>query len=99
MTHKKWSAKERVDIMSEFLPASMGVAGVRRRYGIPSAASGSRRRRFVGAGKREPAGIGGNGRGDLANALAGENEPPGIVAAELTPARSAPRKSLDAGRG
>ena len=66
MTHKKWSAKERVDIMVEFLSTNIGVAEVCRKYGISPTTFDNWRRRFMDAGKRELAGIGGNGRSDPA---------------------------------
>ena len=68
--------------MAGFRPANMGVAEVCRRRGISLTTFGNRRRRFMDAGKRELAGIGGNGRSDPAEALAGENESPRIVVGE-----------------
>ena len=99
MTHKKWSAKERVDIMIEFLSTNMGVAEVCRKYGISPTTFDNWRRRFMDAGKRELAGIGGNGRSDPAKALAKENESLKIVVGELTLANSALKKSLELRRG
>ena len=99
MTHKKWSAKERVDIMIEFLSTNIGVAEVCRKYGISPTTFDNWRRRFMDAGKRELAGIGGNGRSDPAKALAKENESLKIVVGELTLANSALKKSLELRRG
>ena len=99
MTHKKWSAEERVDIMVEFLSTNMGAAEVCRKHGIPLTTFDNWRRRFMDAGKRELAGIGGNGRSDPAKALARENESLKIVVGELTLANSALKKSLELRRG
>ena len=99
MTHKKWSAEERVDIMVEFLSTNMGAAEVCRKHGIPPTTFDNWRRRFMDAGKRELAGIGGNGRSDPAKALARENELLKIVVGELTLANSALKKSLELRRG
>ncbi len=99
MTHKKWSAEERVDIMIEFLSTNIGVAEVCRKYGISPTTFDNWRKRFMDAGKRELAGIGGNGRSDPAKALAKENESLKIVVGELTLANSALKKSLELRRG
>ena len=99
MTHKKWSAKERVDIMIEFLSTNIGVAEVCRKYGISPTTFDNWRRRFMDAGKRELAGIGGNGRSDPAKALAKENEPLKIVVGEQTLALAELKKSLELRRG
>ena len=99
MTHKKWSAEERVDIMIEFLSTNIGVAEVCRKYGISPTTFDNWRKRFMDAGKRELAGIGGNGRSDPAKALARENESLKIVVGELTLANSALKKSLELRRG
>ena len=99
MTHKKWYAKERVDMMVEFLSTNMGVAEVCRKYGISPTTSGNWRRRFMDAGKRELAGIGGNGRSDPAKALAKENESPRIVVGEQALALAELKKSLELRRG
>ena len=34
MTHKRWTTKERVDIVVEFLSTNIGVAEVCRKYAI-----------------------------------------------------------------
>ena len=99
MTHKKWSAEERVDIMIEFLSTNIGVAEVCRKCGISPTTFDNWRKRFMDAGKRELAGIGGNGRSDPAKALAKENESLKIVVGELTLANSALKKSLELRRG
>ena len=76
--------------MAGFLLANMGAAEARRKHGIPPATSGNRRRRFVDAGRRDLGGAGGSGRGDPAKALAGGDEPPGVVAGEQALAPAAP---------
>ena len=80
--------------MAGFLPANMGAAEVRRKYGIPPAMSGNWRRRFMDAGRGEPAGAGGSGRSDPAKALAREGEPPGVVAGEQALAPAELKKKL-----
>lgn len=99
MTHKRWSAKERVDIIVEFLSTNIGVAEICRKYGISPTTFDNWRRRFMDAGKRELSGIGGNGRSDPAKALARENESLKIVVGELTLANSELKKSLEERRG
>ena len=99
MTHKKWSAKERVDIMIEFLSTNIGVAEVCRKYGISPTTFDNWRRRFMDAGKRELACISGNGRSDPAKALAKENESLKIVVGEQALALAELKKSLELRRG
>ena len=100
MTHKRWTAKERVDIVIEFLSTNIGVAEICRKYDIPPTTFDNWRKRFVDAGKRELAGIGGNGRrSDPAKALAKENESLRIVVGELTLVNAELRKSLELRRG
>ena len=99
MTHKKWSAEERVDIMIEFLSTNIGVAEVCRKYGISPTTFDNWRKRFMDAGKRELAGIGGNGRSDPAKALAKENESLKIVVGEQALALAELKKSLELRRG
>ena len=85
--------------MIEFLSTNIGVAEVCRKYGISPTTFDNWRKRFMDAGKRELAGIGGNGRSDPAKALAKENESLKIVVGELTLANSALKKSLELRRG
>ena len=99
MTHKKWSAKERADIMIEFLSTNMGVAEACRKYGISPTTFDNWRRRFMDAGKRELAGIGGNGRSDPAKALARENESLKIVVGEQALALAELKKARSRGEG
>ena len=47
MTHKKWSAEERVDIVVEFLSTNMGVAEVFRKHGVLPTTFDNWRRRFM----------------------------------------------------
>ena len=72
MTHRRWTAKEWVDIVVEFLLTNIGVAEICRKYGISQATFGNSRRMFMDAGRRELAGIGGDDGGDPAKATAGE---------------------------
>ena len=100
MTHKRWTAKERADIVVEFLSTNIGVAEICRKYGIPPTTFDNWRKRFVDAGKRELAGIGGGGRrSDPARALAKENESLRIVAGEQALALAELKKTLEMGRG
>ena len=82
LTRKKWSAKKRADIVVEFLSTNISVAEVCRKYGISLTTFDNWRRWFMDTGKRELAGIGGNGRSDPAKARAKENESPKIVVGE-----------------
>lgn len=61
--------------MIEFLSTNIGVAEICRKYGIPPTAFDNWRKRFVDAGRRELAGIGGSGGGDPAKAMARPNPP------------------------
>ena len=99
LTHEKWSAKERVDIMVEFLSTNIGVAEICRKHGVSPTTFDNWRRRFMDAGKRELGGIGGNGRSDPAKALAQENESLKIVVGEQALALAALKKSLELRRG
>ena len=99
MTHKKWSAKERADIAVEFHSTNMGVAEACRKYGISPTTFDNWRRRFMDAGKRGLAGIGGNGRSDPTKALARENESLKIVVGEQALALAELKKSLESRRG
>ena len=99
MTHKRWAAKERVDIVVEFLSTNIGVAGICRNYGISPTTFDNWRKRFMDAGKRGLAGIGGNGRSDPAKALAKENESLKIVVGELILVNAELKKSLEPRRG
>ena len=74
MTHKRWTAKERADIVVKFLSTNIGVAEICRKHGISPTTFDNWRKRFMDAGRRELGGIGGNGRSDPAKALAKENE-------------------------
>ena len=82
MTHKRWTAKERVDIVVEFLSTNIGVAEIYRKYGISPTTFDNWRKRFMDAGRRELAGIGGNGRSDPAKAQAREIESLKIIVGE-----------------
>ena len=95
MTHKRWTAKERVDIVVEYLSTNIGVAGICRKHGLSPTTFDNWRKRFMDAGKRELAGIGGNGRSDPAKALAKENESLKIVVGELTLVNTELKKSLE----
>ena len=99
MTHKRWTAKERVDIVVEFLSTNIGVAEICRKHGISPTTFDNWRKRFMDAGRRELAGIGGDGGGDPAKALAQENESLKIVAGEQALAVAAMKEALDAQRG
>ena len=99
MTHKRWAAKERVDIVVEFLSTNIGVAGICRNYGISPTTFDNWRKRFMDAGKRGLAGIGGNGRSDPAKALAKENESLKIVVGELTLVNAELKKTWSWGEG
>ena len=82
-------------IVVEFISTNMGVAEACRKYGISPTTFDNWRRRFMDAGKRELAGIGGNGRSDPAKALARENESLKIVAGEQALALAELKKSLE----
>ena len=99
MTHKRWTAKERVDIVIEFISTNIGVAEICRKYSIAPTTFDKWRKRFMDAGKRELAGIGGNGRSDPAKALAKEIESLKIVVGELTLVNAELKKSLELRRG
>ena len=101
MTRKRWTAKERVDIMVEFVSTSIGAAEICRKYGVPSATFDNWHRRFMDAGRRELAGIGGGGSngGDPAKALAKETRPLKILAGDLTLANAALKKTLEMRKG
>ena len=95
MAHKRWTAKERVDIVVEFLSTNIGVAEICRKYGISPTTFNNWRKRFMDAGRRELAGIGGNGRSDPAKALAKENKSLKIVIGEQALALVELEKSLE----
>ena len=99
MTHKRWTAKERVDIVVEYLSTNIGVAGICRKYDVPPTTFDSWRKRLMDAGKRELAGIGGSGRSDPAKALAKEKESLKIVVGEQTLVIAELKKSLELRRG
>ena len=99
MTHKRWTAKERVDIVVEFLSTNIGVAEICRKYGISPTTFDNWRKRFMDAGKRELAGIGGNGKSDLAKAMAKENESLKIIVGEQALVNAELKKSLELRRG
>ena len=99
MTHKRWTAKERVDIAVEFISTNIGVAEICRKHAISPTTFDKWRKRFMDAGKRELAGIGGNGRSDPAKALAKENKSLKIVVGEQALALAALKKSLELRRG
>ena len=82
MTHKRWTAKERVDIVVEYLSTNIGVAGICRKHGVSPTTFDNWRKRFMDAGRRELAGIGGNGRSDPAKAQAKEIESFKIIVGE-----------------
>ena len=91
LTHEKWSAKERVDIMVEFLSTNIGVAEICRKHGVSPTTFDNWRKRFMDADKRE---LGGNGRSDPTKALALENESLKIVVGEQALALAALKKKL-----
>ena len=99
MTHKRWTAKERVDIVVEFISTNIGVAEICRKYAISPTTFDKWRKRFMDAGKRELAGIGGNGRSDPAKAQAKEIESLKIIVGEQALALAALKKSLELRRG
>ena len=99
MTHKRWTAKERVDIVVEFPSTNIGVAEICRKHGISHTTFDNWRKRFMDAGKRELAGIGGNGMSDPAKALAQENESLKIVVGEQALALAELKKSMELRRG
>ena len=98
MTHKRWTAKERVDIVIEFISTNIGVAEICRKYSIAPTTFDKWRKRFMDAGKRELAGIGGNGRSDPARALAKEIESLKIIVGEQALALAELEKKLRAVR-
>ena len=95
MTRRRWTAKERVDIVVEFLSTDIGAAGICRKHGVPPSTFGGWRRRFMEAGSRELAG----GRNDPARVLARERESLKIVAAGQSLAVAEMQKVLDARGG
>ena len=97
MAHRRWTAKERVDIVVEFISTNIGVAEICRKHGVSPTTFDNWRRRFIDAGKRELAGIGGNGRSDAAKALANENELLKVTAGEQALALAATEKILKMG--
>ena len=99
MTHKRWTAKERVDIVVEFLSTNIGVAEVCRKYAISPTTFDNWRKRFMDAGRRELAGIGGSSRNDPAKALARENESLKIVVREQALALAELKKAWRWGEG
>ena len=99
MTHKRWTAKERVDIVIEFISTNIGVAEICRKYSIAPTTFDKWRKRFMDAGKRELAGIGGNGRSDPAKAQAKEIESLKIIVGEQALALAELKKSLELRRG
>ena len=96
---QKWTAKERVDIIVEYVSTSIGVAEICRKHGISPTTFDKWRKRFMDAGKRELEGIGGNGRSDPAKALAKENESLKIVIGEQALAIAELKKSLELRKG
>ena len=96
MTRKRWTARERVDIVAEFVSTSIGAAEICRKYGVPPATFDNWHRRFMDAGRRELAGIGG---GDPAKALAKETESLRILAGDLALANAALKKTLEQRKG
>ena len=99
MTRKDWTAKERVDIIVEYVSTNMGVAEICRKHGIPPTTFYKWRRRFMDAGKRELEGIGGSGKGDPAKAQAKENQSLRIIAGEQALAIAELKKSLELRKG
>ena len=99
MTQKKWTAKERVDIIVEYVSTNIGAAEICRKHGISPTTFDKWRKRFMDAGKRELEGIGGNGRSDPAKALAKENESLKIVIGEQSLAIAELKKSLELRKG
>ena len=99
MTRKKWTAKERADIVVEFLSTNIGVAEICRKYAVSPTTFDNWRKRFMDAGKRELAGMGGSGRSDPARALARENESLKAVVGEQALALAELKKSLELRRG
>ena len=99
MTRKRWTAKEQVDIVIEFISTNIGAAEICRKHGIAPTTFDKWRKRFMDAGKRELAGIGGNGRSDPAKALATEIESLKIVVCELSLVNAELKKSLELRRG
>ena len=59
-----------MDIVVEFLSTSIGVAEICHKHGIAPTTFDKWRKRFMDAGGRELAGIGGSGRSDPAKAMA-----------------------------
>ena len=99
MTHKRWTAKERADIVVEYLSTNIGVAGICRKHGVSPTTFDNWRKRFMDAGKRELAGIGGNGRSDPAKAQAKEIESLKIVVGEQAMVIAELKKSWELRRG
>ena len=99
MTHKRWTAKERVDIVVEYLSTNIGVAGTCRKHGLSPTTFDNRRKRFMDAGKRDLAGIGGDGRSDPAKALARENGSLRIIVCEQALVNTELKKSWELRRG
>ena len=83
----------------EYLSTNIGVAGICRKHGLSPTTFGNWRKRFMDAGKRELAGIGGNGRSDPAKAQAREIEALKIVVGELTLVNAELKKSWESRRG
>ena len=83
----------------EYLSTNIGVAGICRKHGLSPTTFGNWRKRFMDAGKRELAGIGGNGRSDPAKAQAREIEALKIVVGELTLVNAELKKAGRRGEG
>ena len=98
MTCKRWTPKERADIVVEFITTDIGAAEICRKYGIPPTTFGGWRRRFTDAGRKELAGTGGDGGGDPAKAMAREIESLKIVAGEQAMALAVMKEAWNAQR-
>ena len=99
MMHKKWTARERVDIIVEYVSTNIGVAEICRKHGISPTTFDKWRKRFMDAGKRELEGIGGNGKSDPAKAQAKEIQSLKIIVGEQALAIAELKKSLELRKG
>ena len=91
-TYKQRTAKERAGTVVEFASTDVGVSETCRKCGISPTASDNWRKMAMDAGKREPAGIGGNGRSDPAKAMSKEIESLKIVVGEQVPVNAELKK-------